>query len=186
MISMYGAEEPDFIFGHQFLTLEKMMKQEEGFRSYCIVRPQYYVQNLLLLRDLVKKGTLPIPIGNGRFAPIDADDVGLAVCKILKEPGKYAGKVFNLTGPKALTTAEIAKALGTVIGQEVKASDDAAVAKAHLKQAIPPTELLGVLELYQVIAQGKLNETTGDAEAILGHKGTDFAQWAKDHTEFFK
>lgn len=186
MVSMYGAEEPDFVFGHQFHELEEMAKAEGGFRSFCIVRPQYYVQNLLLLRDLVKKGTLPIPIGKERFAPIDADDVGLAVAKILKEPSQHAGKVYNLTGPAAMSTAEMAKVLGQVSGQSVTPSDDAAVAKAHLKQAIPPTELLGVLELYQVIAAGKLTETTNDAETLLGEKGTPFETWAKEHVEFFK
>lgn len=186
LISMYGADEPDFVYGHQFLELEEMAKAEEGFRSFCIVRPQYYVQNLLLLRDLVKKGTLPIPIGRERFAPIDADDVGLAVARILREPAQHVGKVYNLTGPAAMSTEEMAKVLGQARGQSVAPSDDAAVAKAHLKQAIPPSELLGVLELYQVIAAGKLNGTTSDAETLLGKKGTSFETWAKEHIEFFK
>lgn len=185
-VSMYGVDEPDFVFGQQFKELEGMLKSTEGFRSYCILRPQYYVQNLLLLRDLAKKGTLPIPIGQGRFAPIDADDVGLAVCKILQEPSQHAGKVYNLTGPKAMTVDEMAKTIGHQVGQEIKASDDAALAKAHLKQTIPATELLGILELYQVIAQGKLNETTEDAAKLLGHPGSTFEDWTKEHVEFFK
>ncbi len=186
MISMYGADDPNFVFGQQFLQLEEMLKSEAEFRSHCIIRPQYYVQNLLLLRDLVRKGQLPIPIGSGRFAPIDADDVGMAVCKILKEPGHHAGKVYNLTGPTALTTEEMAKTLDEIIGQDVKPSDDANTAKAHLKQAIPPAELLGVLELYQLVADGKLNEVSDDTETLLSQKGTTFDKWAKDHVDFFK
>jgi uncharacterized protein YbjT (DUF2867 family) len=186
LVSQYGAEEPEFVFGQQFRDLEEMFKTEAELRSYCILRPQYYVQNLLLLRDLVKKGELPIPIGSGRFAPVDADDVGEATCKILQEPSKHVGKVYSLTGPEAMSTEEIAKKLSKLTGQEVKPLDDPTKAKSHLKQAIPPAELLGVLELYQVIAQGKLNDVSPDAESLLGHKGTSFETWAKEHVDFFK
>lgn len=186
LVSMYGADEPDFLFGQQFKDIEEAIKSEADFKSYCIIRPQFYVQNLLLLKDMVKKGQLPVPIGSGKFAPIDADDMGLAVCKILKEPSKHQGKCYNLTGPVAMSTEEMAKKLSELVGQEVKASDDTATAKAHLKQSIPATELLGVLELYQVIAAGKLNQCTEDAEKLLGTKWTTFEQWAKEHVDFFK
>lgn len=185
LVSMYGVDEPDFLFGEAYRQLEECMK-DPNYPAHCIVRPQYYVQNLLLLRDQVRKGELPFPIGKGKFAPIDADDVGDVVCKILKEPSAHAGKIYNLTGPDSMTSDQIAKVFSKVIGTEVKPTDDAVTAKSHLKQSIPSHELLGVLELYQVIASGKLSESTKDAEHLLGHPGTSMEQWAKEHVEMFK
>lgn len=186
MISMYGVDERDFVFGQMYHEVEASLKSEAEFRAHCIVRPQYYVQNVLLLRDMIKKGQLPFPIGGGRFAPIDADDVGQAVCTILKNPIQHSGKVYNLTGPAALTSEEMAKTFSELTGQEVKVNDSTSIAKAHLKQAIPSAELLGVLELYQVIADGKLGETSPDLEHLLGRRGCSLEQWAKVHVEFFK
>lgn len=185
LVSMYGVDEPDFIFGQTYRQFEECMGAAD-FPAHCIVRPQYYVQNLLLLRDRVRKGDLPFPIGSGKFAPIDADDVGEAVCAILKNPSAHAGKVYNLTGPKAMTAEDIAQVFSKVTGKTIKATDDATTAKAHLKQSISPSELLGILELYQVVASGKLCEVSKDAESLLGHPGTSLEQWAKEHEEMFK
>lgn len=185
LVSMYGADESDFLFGETYKQLEECLNAPD-YPAHCIVRPQYYVQNLLLLRDMVRKGELPIPIGRGKFAPIDADDVGDAVCTILKNPSVHAGKVYNLTGPKSLTAEEMAVIFSKITNTTIKAKDDPSLAKAHLKQSIPAPEILGVLELYQVIATGKLGETSKDLTMLIGREGTTLDQWTKEHVEMFK
>ena len=68
---------------------------------------------------IVKMKTIPLPTGNGRCAYITRDDIARAAAVVMTTSG-HEEKVYNLTGPKALTTAQLCGVVAKVTGKPVK------------------------------------------------------------------
>ena len=52
------------------------------------------------------------PCGDGRAAVVAQDDIADAIVAVLREPAAHAGRTYDLTGPQALTFAEMAEVVG--------------------------------------------------------------------------
>src|SRR4051794_35783983 len=106
----------------KFLTIENLAK-EANFEHLVILRANFYVQNLLLYKDQMKNGSIPLPINDGKFAPADLLDVGEAAAILSSNPKKLkecSGKLLTITGPTALSGGDIAKHFTKALGREFK------------------------------------------------------------------
>jgi NAD(P)H dehydrogenase (quinone) len=83
------------------------------------LRPTLFAEWALYWTDLIKAGTLRLPFGTGRHAPIAAEDQARVIAKVLLAPDEHKGKVYPLYGGKEYTFAEIATEIGKVIGKPV-------------------------------------------------------------------
>ena len=83
------------------------------------LRPTLFAEWALYWTDLIKTGTLRLPFGTGRHAPIAAEDQARVIAKVLLAPDEHKGKVYPLYGGKEYTFAEIATEIGKVIGKPV-------------------------------------------------------------------
>jgi uncharacterized protein YbjT (DUF2867 family) len=87
------------------------------------VRPTYFAQWLLYphvragIRD---EGTIKLPFGDGRHAPIAAEDQGRTIAAILADPAAHIGKTHVLNGPVELDEYGIAAAVSEVLGKPVR------------------------------------------------------------------
>lgn len=81
------------------------------------LRPTLFAEWALYWVAQIKTGTLALPFGTGKHAPIAADDQGRVIAKILLSPVEHIGKVYPLYGPKEYTFAEIAAEIGKVTGK---------------------------------------------------------------------
>ena len=66
------------------------------------LRPTYFAQWLILpwLRDvIVDKGVIDLPFGEGRHAPIAAEDQARLIATILAGPAAHIGRTYTLHGP---------------------------------------------------------------------------------------
>ena len=61
LLSMTGAEDRNYLFADQFSDIEETLKRS-GIENYCVLRSNFYMQNLLLYKDQLKQGALPLPI----------------------------------------------------------------------------------------------------------------------------
>jgi hypothetical protein len=59
------------------------------------------------------------PFGNGRHAPIAAEDQGRVIAAILKDPGPHAGKTYPLFGPVEMDHHELATRISEPLGRQV-------------------------------------------------------------------
>ena len=64
-------------------------------------------------------GTLPLPYGDGRHAPIAAKDQARVITAILEDPAPHAGQVYPLFGPKEMNHYEIAEEISKALGKPV-------------------------------------------------------------------
>lgn len=83
------------------------------------LRPTLFAEWALYWADQIKTGTLRLPFGTGRHAPIATEDQARVIASILLNPGQHKGKVYPLYGEKEYTFPEIAAEIGRVVGKPV-------------------------------------------------------------------
>ena len=86
------------------------------------IRPTFFSEWLTFpwVRDpIVNEGKIALPYGNGRHAPISAQDQARFIAAILTQPSTHIGKTYPLYGPVELGQQQIADVVGEVLGREV-------------------------------------------------------------------
>jgi NAD(P)H dehydrogenase (quinone) len=81
------------------------------------LRPTLFAEWALYWTDQIKTGTLRLPFGTGRHAPIAAEDQARVIANVLLAPDEHRGKVYPLYGEKEYTFAEIAAEISKVTGK---------------------------------------------------------------------
>ncbi len=88
--------------------------------SYTVVRPVFFMENLLGMREGIENGTLNFPLDpDTRLQMIAVDDIGGVVCAAFERPGKWQGRAIELAGDE-LSMTELAQAFSVVTGKEVR------------------------------------------------------------------
>lgn len=84
------------------------------------LRPTFFAEWLMYQRQSIRENDiLPLPFGEGRYAPITAEDQGRVIAAILSDPAPHAGKTYPLFGPKEINQYEIAEVLSEVLGRKI-------------------------------------------------------------------
>ncbi len=81
------------------------------------LRPTLFAEWALYWRDQIKTGTLRLPFGTGRHAPIAAEDQARVITNILLAPEQHKGRIYPLYGEREYTFAEVAGEIGKVTGK---------------------------------------------------------------------
>ena len=185
LLSMTGADDRNYLFADQFSDIEETLKRS-GIENFCILRSNFYMQNLLLYKDQLKQGALPLPIHNGSFNPIDVDDIGKAAQRILADCSQHTGKVYNLTGPKAMNGQEMAEICSKALGSQVKWQDiPRTEARSILrKMNVPQSEAQGLLEFYDLVQKQELrDQEKNDFKSITGEEPTSLNEFLARHKQ---
>lgn len=153
---------------------------------YTFLRPNLFFQGLLAMAGPIAAGQLFAPIGDARVSAVDIRDIAAVAAVALTEPG-HEHRTYTLTGPAALTHAEIAAALGTALRREVAFADVPPVDfAAALVGVLPPWQVDGLLEDYAHYARGEAAFVSADVPDVLGRPATDVATFARDHAPAFR
>jgi NAD(P)H dehydrogenase (quinone) len=85
------------------------------------LRPTFFAQWLTypFQRGSLDQGVIDLPYGNGRHAPIAAEDQARLIAAILAAPRAHAGKTYTLRGPVELDEAGIAAAVSEALGRTI-------------------------------------------------------------------
>jgi NAD(P)H dehydrogenase (quinone) len=85
------------------------------------LRPTFFSEWLPLYGIFTDhEGVLPLPLGDGRHAPIAAEDQAYVIAAILADPEPHAGKIYPLFGPVEMHHNEIAAAVSRALGRPVR------------------------------------------------------------------
>ena len=118
------------------------------------------------------------PAGAGRAAVVAQDDIADAVVAVLRDPGAHAGRAYELTGPEALTLAEVAAVITTVTGRPVSYTQET-IEEAYASRATygaPGWQLDAWVSTYTAIADGSLATVTTAISELTGHPATPLEQ----------
>ena len=156
--------------------------------SWTIVRPHYYMQNILSTAGSVASdGTLYMNLGQGRIGTMDGRDVGVFAAKVIEDPDRHAGKVYNPTGPESIDMAEAAETLSHVLGKPVQyipLPPDAAQ-QAMLGFGLSRWFVGNVVDYGRVYSEGWGDFVTNDFKDVTGHEARSFQQFATDFAAAF-
>jgi uncharacterized protein YbjT (DUF2867 family) len=86
------------------------------------LRPTYFAQWLIypnFRAQILEKGQIRLPFGEGRHAPIAVEDQARMIAAILENPRAHQGKTYTLHGPVELSQQGIADAISEVLGRKI-------------------------------------------------------------------
>ncbi|HXA97082.1 MAG TPA: SDR family oxidoreductase [Candidatus Dormibacteraeota bacterium] len=145
--------------------------------------PAYFRQ----VPSIVTKGALFLPMEDAKIASIDIGDIAEVAATVLTGSG-HEGKIYPLTGPEALSMAEVADKLSAATGKQIRyvnvAPDDAK--KAQLAAGVPPYLAEALAELFAERRRGKEAQVSPVAQTILGRRPTSFAEFALRNAAIFR
>ncbi|MCZ7393111.1 MAG: SDR family oxidoreductase [Candidatus Methanoperedens sp.] len=165
---------------------EQLIK-ESGI-SYTIIRPAFFMQNFINSygQTIREQNSIYSSAGNGKAGFIDARDVASVAVEVLTCKG-HENKIYELTGPEAISYAEAAGILTEVLGRKINYIDlsEEKARKSFEKSGLPEWMIEALLGLAIFIKNGHAAKLTHDVEKITGTKPRTFKQFIKDHASAF-
>jgi uncharacterized protein YbjT (DUF2867 family) len=100
------------------LAVESALREYDV--PYTILRPAYYIQNDVNLKDaLLGAGVYPMPIGNVGIATADVQDIAEAAAISLTEEG-HDGQTYDIVSPTMISGPGNAALWSKLLGKEIK------------------------------------------------------------------
>jgi uncharacterized protein YbjT (DUF2867 family) len=178
MLSAKGVENSDT----DLQQVEKYI--EASGLEYTILRANWFFQNFNTgqLEYIRQAGAIIEPSGEGKTSFIDTRDIAAVAVKALTENG-HQGKAYALTGSKAHSRNEVAKAISSATGKQIaykSLSDEDFRAQATAEHwPVPVIEIMSWL--YGTVRSGWTEETTPTVKQLLGREPMSLEQYAADH-----
>lgn len=181
MVSSLGVDFDGVAGGRPHMPGEARLR-ESGL-DWTLLRPSEFMSNAFNWRPAIEAaGALMLPTGSGRVGFIAPEDIAAVAAAVLTGDG-HEGKIYRLTGPAALSSAEVAAALGAALGREVRHLDvpDAAFRDGAAGAGLPAPLIDMLSEYYAAMKAGRVELVTAEVEAITGRPPRSFADWARAH-----
>lgn len=149
------------------------------------LRPGEFMTNALIWADEIRStGAMRSGYGRAATAMIDLDDIAAVAARILMAPDLHRGRTYQLSGPEAVSRADIARLVGEAIGKPV-----------HFEELSQEEALAELSKTMGEYAQWYLDglaylaehpeQPVNTVEAITGRPATPFGTWAKQHVSEF-
>lgn len=168
-----AAPECTFTFGRDHWKTEAHIR-ERGV-PFTFVRDNIYADFVPLFPG--DDGVIRGPANGGRVAVVAQDDIADVVTRILIDGG-HDGATYDVTGPRALTMAEIADELAAATGRPVQFVDET-IEEAYASRAryeAPAWQVDGWVSTYTAIANGDMDRVTDTVANVAGHPATPLAE----------
>lgn len=147
---------------------------------FTLVRSAWFAQNFSegYLRDPILAGVLPMPGGDIAEPIIDIDDIADVAVAALTEEG-HVGELYEVTGPRLMTFAEMANVLSDATGRPIR-HIPISFEEFHANVAAAGDDF--VADVFTAIARetldGRNAHTSDGVERALGRKPRDFGEFA--------
>ena len=173
----------------RFLRYHAIVEEaiEKTGMAYTHLRPNLYMQGLLSFRPLIaKEGWFGAPIGEARVSAVDVRDIAAVAVRALSEPG-HEGKMYDLTGPQALTHQEMAHMLSAAASRTITFRDvpESAMLDALLSFGMPNWQAAGLLEDYAHYRRGEAADLSPDIQRVTGNQPCSFHTFAQAYGHAF-
>lgn len=164
-----AAPDATFTLGRDHFDTEQAIR--DSGMAFTLLRNNFYADILPDFAD--DAGVLRGPAGDGRVAAVARSDVADVAAAVLPDPDKHAGLTYTLTGPEALTLAEVAGRAGAALGRTLRFEDET-VEQAYARRAaafdVEQWQLDAWVSTYTAIADGSCAEVSDDISAVLGQR----------------
>lgn len=158
--------------------------------SMTHLRPTYFSQWLIYphwRKHIVKYGEIRLPFGNGRHAPIAAEDQARLIAAILENPLPHQGKTYPLNGPVELSQQGVADEVGKVLGREIKyvpiSLDE--YRQDLLNDGLPPFLIQHLIEVAQDYQHGVFEGEDSIIGEVTGEPPMTVQEFVTLHKKLF-
>ncbi|UPL47759.1 SDR family oxidoreductase [Hymenobacter sublimis] len=155
--------------------------------AYTFLRPNLFMQGLLAFQGTIAaQGQFFAPVGEARISVVDVRDIAAAAAAALTETG-HENRTYDLTGPQALTHADMACALALATDRPVTFLDvpPAAMRGALLGLGMDPWMAEGLVEDYAHYHRGEAATVAPGVQQATGRAPRSFASFARDYAPAF-
>ena len=157
--------------------------------TYTFLRPNGFMQNFINYNagTINTQNAFYGSQGEGKVSHIDIRDIAASAVKVLTEKG-HENKAYTLTGPEAISNAQVAEILSDDTGREIKYVDLPAeqFKQALIGAGLPEGSADALVDLQQFYRAGGASAVTGDVEKLLGRKPISFEQFSRDYAQAFQ
>ena len=166
--SFFGADpEAVFTLGRDHADAEAAIR--ESGMAFTILRDNFYSDLLPYFAD--DAGVISGPAGDGLVAAVARADVADVAAAILRSPARHEGATYELTGPEALSMAQIAQRAGAVVGRTLdyraETVDEAYASRA--RYGAEQWQLDAWVSTYVAIAEGEVARVSDDVRSVTGN-----------------
>ena len=164
---------------------------EESGLPYALLAPNSVMETSLLswAEPIRQTGQIFASAGDGRVGLVAADDTGAAGVALLTgdpEPGRK----YELTGPQALSCADMAAALSRALGKTITyvdmSEDDLRDLLVKYAGMTPEQAEIGVLAHYRAWKQGGADLVTDTVRELTGRGPMSVDEWLPEHVDAFR
>lgn len=180
LLSGHGADSwGDTTFGLDMRSAEDAVRASA--LEWTVLRPSNFGQNFdeELWHAPLLDGELALPAGDVPEPFVDLEDVADVAATVLTEPGRHAGRTYELTGPRPITFAEavdlVSRASGRPLG--CRRITPAEYAAALVEQGLGIDDAHHVAEMFVVLERGDLAGTTDGIATVLGRAPRTFEDY---------
>jgi len=164
------------------LAIESALREFDV--PFTIIRPNYFMQNDVTLKDaLTKAGIYPMPLGQAGISAVDVRDIAEAAAIALTSDGHF-GKTYNLNGPEVVSGPKAAAIWSKVLGKEIRYSgDDMDAFEEQMRKRAPSWSAFDIRMMFQGYLERGFVAEDGDLETLtklLGHAPRRYEDFARE------
>jgi uncharacterized protein YbjT (DUF2867 family) len=155
--------------------------------GFTFVQPTGFMSNAIWWATSIKaEGVVRSPTGDGGIPFIHPEDIAAVIAKALTTR-EYDGESLPITGPEALSYAEMTAKIGAAIGKPVKFQpiSEEQVRHEMIENGDSAEIVAAHLSIYRAIREGRLATVTDTLERVLGRKPITFDQWVQENAAAF-
>ena len=155
--------------------------------TFTFLRPNLYMQGLLNFRQSIQqKSAFFAAAGDARISAVDVRDLAdVAVAALTSS--RHDNKVYSLTGPDALTFADMAHQLSKAVGRIITFVDvpPESMRAALADLGFPAWQADGLLEEFAMYRRGEAAGVEPGVREALGRPPRSFDEFARDYAPLF-
>lgn len=151
------------------------------------LRPTFFMQNTLRFAPAIaSKGRFYAPADQARISMVDARDIACVAVTSLTQPG-HVHRVYDITGPEAITHEDIAQNIAEATGRSVEyVPVTSEVAREAMAASGTPDWMIDdLLTYYDYFRAGHGEVVTPVVERVKGCSAIMFSQFAQDYSAAF-
>ena len=185
-VSVAGGPDAGTQIGRWHWTTEKQI--EASGLGFTFLRPTLYMQQILAYApSIAATSSFSAPMGAGEIAVVDTRDVASVAVTVLTEDG-HDRRIYDLTGPEALSYDRMADAISDAIGKKVVYAHvpPEYTRKQMIADGFPRWLVDDMLVLAASFRDGYGAAVTSAVAEVAKHPPRSFRQFARDYAHVFR
>jgi uncharacterized protein YbjT (DUF2867 family) len=185
-VSVAGGPDAGTQIGRWHWATEKQI--EASGLDFTFLRPTLYMQQMSSYApSIAATGTFAAPVGAGEVAVVDTRDVAAVAVVALTEDGHHR-RIYDLTGPEALSYDAMADAISDAIGKRVAYAHvpPEYARKQMLADGLPRWLVDDMIILAASFREGYGAGVTQTVAEVTKQKPRTFSQFVHDYAAVFR